>query len=161
MFHSDFTWNQFWGFQKCKICHFCHFKGSEFCSCCTLQPSKSAKIHKNQNSEPLNVLQWQVFALLECTKLISRKIRVIGKSLNFLPVPSFPNSEFVFSSSGDAYLHLMLSHEQVAFVIKCSCKVKLDWLFVPTLTSTTTSSVFEGESLLRCCYGSLVSIILI
>ena len=29
-YHSDFTWNQFWGFQKCKICHFHTFRGSEY-----------------------------------------------------------------------------------------------------------------------------------
>ena len=26
----SFTWNQFWGFYKCKICHFNTFTGSEF-----------------------------------------------------------------------------------------------------------------------------------
>ena len=29
--HLDFTWNQFWRIQKCKISHLCHFWGSEFC----------------------------------------------------------------------------------------------------------------------------------
>ena len=28
--HSDFTWNQIWRFQKCKICCFNTFRGSEF-----------------------------------------------------------------------------------------------------------------------------------
>ena len=28
--HSDFKWNQFWEFLKCKICHFNTFRGSEF-----------------------------------------------------------------------------------------------------------------------------------
>ena len=28
--HSDFTWNQFWCFQKCKFCHFTTFRCSEF-----------------------------------------------------------------------------------------------------------------------------------
>ena len=60
LYRSDFTWNQFCGFQKCKNCHFCHSKGCEFCSFCKLQPSKRAKIHKNQNSEPLNVLKWLI-----------------------------------------------------------------------------------------------------
>ena len=36
---------------------FLHFRGCEFCS---FQPSKSAKIHKNQNSEPPNVFKWQI-----------------------------------------------------------------------------------------------------
>ena len=34
--------------------HIWHFRGSEFCYFCKYQPSKNAKIHKNQNSEPLN-----------------------------------------------------------------------------------------------------------
>ena len=50
-YHTDFTWNQFWPFQ-------CQFG--------ELQPSKSAKMNKNQiqTSEPLNVLKWQIFRLL-------------------------------------------------------------------------------------------------
>ena len=28
--HWDFTWNQFWGFVKCKISHFTTYRGSEF-----------------------------------------------------------------------------------------------------------------------------------
>ena len=34
---------------------FLPFLGSEFCQFAKLQPSKSAKIPENQNSEPLNV----------------------------------------------------------------------------------------------------------
>ena len=30
LYHSDFMWNQFWGFLKGKICHFNTFRGSEF-----------------------------------------------------------------------------------------------------------------------------------
>ena len=40
-------------------------------------PLKSAKIHKNQHSEPLNVFKLADFALLQSTKLISRQIWVI------------------------------------------------------------------------------------
>ena len=29
-YHSDFAWNQFWGFLKCKINHFNTFRGLEF-----------------------------------------------------------------------------------------------------------------------------------
>ena len=29
--NSDFTWNQFWSFQKLENCHFCNFRGYEFC----------------------------------------------------------------------------------------------------------------------------------
>ena len=39
---------------------FLPFWGYEFCSFGEFQPSKSAKFHKNQNSEPLNVLKWQI-----------------------------------------------------------------------------------------------------
>ena len=28
-YHLDFTWNQFWGFYKCKMCHFSTIRGSE------------------------------------------------------------------------------------------------------------------------------------
>ena len=48
--------------------------GCEFCSFGKFQPSKSAKMHKNQNSEPLNVLKTEDLALLYSPKLISRKI---------------------------------------------------------------------------------------
>ena len=56
--HSDFTWNQFWGLYKFKICHFCSFHGSEFQFLVKIQPSKSARIHKRQDSEPQNMLKW-------------------------------------------------------------------------------------------------------
>ena len=36
---------------------FGHFIVSELCECGRFQPSKSAKIHENQNSEPLNVMK--------------------------------------------------------------------------------------------------------
>ena len=39
---------------------FLPFLGSEFCQFGKLQPSKSAKIPENQNSEPLNVLKWLI-----------------------------------------------------------------------------------------------------
>ena len=35
-------------------------KGSEFCSFGKFQPSKSAKIHKSKNSEPLDVVKWLI-----------------------------------------------------------------------------------------------------
>ena len=37
-----------------KTATFGHLKASEFCSFSKIQPSKSAKIHKYQNSETLN-----------------------------------------------------------------------------------------------------------
>ena len=33
---------------------------AKFCSFGQLQPLKSAKIHKNKDSEPLNVLEWYI-----------------------------------------------------------------------------------------------------
>jgi len=38
-------------------------KGCEFWSFGTFQPSKNAIIHKNQNSEPLNVVKWLILPL--------------------------------------------------------------------------------------------------
>ena len=53
----------------------CSFRGSEFCYFGKFQPSKSAKIHKNQYSEPLSLLKKMAhFALLQSSKMISRKI---------------------------------------------------------------------------------------
>ena len=43
-----------------EIAAFCHFMGFELCPFSKFQPSKSAKIHKNENSEPPNVLKWQI-----------------------------------------------------------------------------------------------------
>ena len=48
--------------------------GFEFCSFGKFQTSKSAKIQKNENSQPLNMLKTADFAILETQKLISRKI---------------------------------------------------------------------------------------
>ena len=81
--HSDFTWNQFWGFQKCKNCHFWYFKSFEFCSFGKLQPSKSAKIHKNQNSGPLNVLKWpfwrpEIYKNTKITASVNAKMAVFA-----------------------------------------------------------------------------------
>ena len=44
----------------CKNCHFCHFRSCEFCSFGKYQPSKSAKIKTNLNSEPLDALKWLI-----------------------------------------------------------------------------------------------------
>ena len=50
---------------------FLPFQGLWICwlSNITLQPSKSAKIHKNQNSEPLNVLKWPILHFYICKQL--------------------------------------------------------------------------------------------
>ena len=39
---------------------FLPYSGYEFCSFGEFQPSKSAKIHRNQKSQPLNVVKWQI-----------------------------------------------------------------------------------------------------
>ena len=49
----------FGDYVSAKTAVFNHFGGCEFCSFGELQPSKSAKIHENQNLEPLNVLKRQ------------------------------------------------------------------------------------------------------
>ena len=46
-----------------KTAVFANLRGPEFCYCGKFQPSKIAKIHKNQISEPLNVLKGQFFDL--------------------------------------------------------------------------------------------------
>ena len=79
--HLDFTWNQFWRWQK--FLRFCNFTGSEFHLCSQFQPLKNAKNAKNQNWEPLNVLKWQLLDLKNHQKLISRKIWAIEKLWNF------------------------------------------------------------------------------
>ena len=43
-------------FRGIKIADFCHFRDSEVCEFGRFQPLKSAKIHKNQNSQPPKVL---------------------------------------------------------------------------------------------------------
>ena len=48
--------------------------GTEFCQISNFQLSESAKVHKTQKSEPLNVIDKTAhLALLESQKLISRK----------------------------------------------------------------------------------------
>ena len=53
---------------------FTDFRGCEFCSLGNFQPSKSAKIHENQNSKPLIELKWQFFGPQKSVSLISRKV---------------------------------------------------------------------------------------
>ena len=54
---------RFWWMLNFQKCHFFHFRSSVFCWFGKCQPSKSAKIHKNQNSKPANVLRWQILNL--------------------------------------------------------------------------------------------------
>ena len=58
-----FTWNQSWWFLRSKNCYFEAFRDSEYYQFGKFQPSKSAENHKNQHSEPLNVLKWRFLDL--------------------------------------------------------------------------------------------------
>ena len=71
----------------CKNCPFCHFRGCEFCSFGKFQPSKSAKIHKNQNSKCGKMADFEIQG---SSKLISRKISMTQKSWNFFAVDILP-----------------------------------------------------------------------
>ena len=62
--HSDFTWNQ-----NDKICHFNKFRGSV--------------IYQIKQSKAPKMAKMAVLDLLYCPKLISSKIWVTGKFLNF------------------------------------------------------------------------------
>ena len=53
LYQSDFTWNQFWGFLKCKISHFTTFRGSEFWFFAIFE---GWNLPNEQNSQPL---KWQ------------------------------------------------------------------------------------------------------
>ena len=51
----------FWDSRSSKTAVFAIFaKDCEFCSFGKFQPLKIARIHENQNSEPLNVLKWLI-----------------------------------------------------------------------------------------------------
>ena len=52
-----YTKSIFWYFWSSKNWNICHFSGFTFCWFSKFQLSKSAKTHKNQTSETLNVLE--------------------------------------------------------------------------------------------------------
>ena len=84
---SNLTWNQFWSFWCPKNCHFDHLSNSEFWifgNFWHIQVSNS----KNQDSKPTELLKRQILTFWNQQKLISRKIRVHGKLLNFCTVTS-------------------------------------------------------------------------
>ena len=56
LYHSYFTWNQFWGFLKYKISHFNTFRGSEFWFFMNFALIEGWNLPNQQNSEPL---RWQ------------------------------------------------------------------------------------------------------
>ena len=57
--HLDFAQNQFRESRSSKIAIFSNLRGFKFCKFGKFQPTKNAKIHKNQNTKPLNVIKWQ------------------------------------------------------------------------------------------------------
>ena len=74
-------------FRSVNIAFLAIFWGSEFCQFGKFQPSKSAKMHENQD-----------FAILESRKLISRKIWVIEKSWNLHAVLLFSKNVWILLS---------------------------------------------------------------
>ena len=58
-YHTGFTWNQFWGFLKCKICHFNKFRGSEIWFLWIFSLLEGWNLPKWQNSKPLKLQKWQ------------------------------------------------------------------------------------------------------
>ena len=59
LYHSIFTWNQFWGFLKCKILSFNTFRGSEFWFLCIFSLFEDWNWPKEQNSQPLKLQKRQ------------------------------------------------------------------------------------------------------
>ena len=56
LYRSDFTWNQFWGFLKCKISHFNTFRDSVFWFLWFFALFQGWNLPNEQNSKPL---KWQ------------------------------------------------------------------------------------------------------
>ena len=73
-YHSDFTWNQIWGFWKCKICHFNTFIESEFWFLWIFALCHSWKWPKIQILSLQNCKKCHFLIYLGSQKLISRKI---------------------------------------------------------------------------------------
>ena len=78
-YHSDFTWNQCWGFYKWKICLFNTSKSSEFwffMNFCTL-------LFQIHNIRAPKMAKMAILETLDSKKKISRKIWMTVKSWNF------------------------------------------------------------------------------
>ena len=84
-YHSDFTWNRFWGFLKRKSCLFSIFGLLIFINLAnfTLKKCKTSWKSKFRAS---NCVKMADFALQKSTKLISRKFWVIENLCNFYTV---------------------------------------------------------------------------
>ena len=78
-YHSDFTWNQFLGFLKCKICHFNTFARLWILTFRHFSTFWRLKFIKSTKFRALEIAKTAVFNLLDSQKLISRKIWVMEK----------------------------------------------------------------------------------
>ena len=81
--HSDFMWNQYWGFLKCKISHFNTFRDYEFWFQWIFALFEGWNWPNDQNSENTKLRKMAFLELLESSKLISLKIWVVQKCCNF------------------------------------------------------------------------------
>ena len=79
LYHSDFTWIQFWGYLKCKISHLNIFWGSEFWFSGIFPLFGMLKLTKRTKFTAHKMAKKAVFALQKSSKLISRKIWMIEK----------------------------------------------------------------------------------
>ena len=83
-YYSDFTWNQFLGLLKCKICHCNTFRGSEFWSFYEfVKFLKAEKVSKKHNSELKKQKKTAFLERWDSSRLISLKICKTEKSWDF------------------------------------------------------------------------------
>ena len=85
--HSDFVWNQFLMEIKTSNLAFLTFLELYILDFGQFGPVKKTKIVPNQLSEPLNLSKMTVFDASTLASLVSHKIWVARKSLNFHTVP--------------------------------------------------------------------------
>ena len=79
-YHSDFTWNQFWGFWKCKSANLTHSEALDFDFFFLIfAPFEGCNIKLTNFRAPKTAF----LCLLDSLELISRKIWKIEKSWNF------------------------------------------------------------------------------
>ena len=87
--HSDFTRNQFWSIWSHQKCHSHHLSSSEW----ELLTFSKVNFFQKSKFKASKLLKWQCLTFWNQPKLISHKIRVAGKWLNFLTV-EYPKSKF-------------------------------------------------------------------
>ena len=89
----DFTWKQLWSYRSPKNCHFDHLSSYEFWILENFSHFQEWNFFKNQNSKPSKLLKQHYSTFWNQTKLISCKIRVAAKLLNFHTV-KYPQSKY-------------------------------------------------------------------